>query len=555
VKQRIRFVAGVLLLGVAIGWWGVPVFAADPPSPPQSPPPAAAMPAAATPAEKPFAVHEYRVLGNTVLSNRQIEGVLYPRLGDAKTFPDVESARAALEDAYHSLGFATVFVDIPPQEVTDGIVRLKVTEGRLRNRTITGARYFSEGKILEALPATTPGTVPNINVLQQQLNAVNTQTADRSVVPVLKAGEDPGTMDLALKVDDHLPLHGSLDLNNQYTADTESLRGTVALSYNNLFNELDSIGAQYTFTPQHTGQVSIVNANYGFRPIGDGIRPSLSFTNSSSNVATLGTLGVLGDGQVYGGRVAVPLLQLPGDMQSVTLGLDYKHFRNTISLDSSGATPHAITTIQPISYVNASIAYNGAWQRLVSGVPQQTGSFDVTFNGGPRGLANATENFGATRFMARGNYAYLRSDGSFTTRLPAGVLLTVRASGQAAQDPLVEYEQYSITGSDGVRGYLEAEVLSDSAVKGTLQLQSPPVSTRKFLVGDGFLFFDAGRSHAIDALPGEQEHISLRSFGAGLDLFPGHWYTGTLTIADPLLPGPRTKSHEPRVLFDVKGAF
>jgi hemolysin activation/secretion protein len=239
----------------------------------------------------------------------------------------------------------------------------------------------------------------------------------------------------------------------------------------------------------------------------------------------------------------------------VTLGLDYKHFRNTISLDSSGATQHAITTIQPISYVNASIAYNGAWQRLESGTAQQTGSFDVTFNGGPRGLANATENFGATRFMARGNYAYLRSDAAFTTRLPAGMLLTVRASGQAAQDPLVEYEQYSITGSDGVRGYLEAEVLSDSAVKGTLQLQSPPVSTSKFLLGDGFLFFDAGRSHAIDALPGEQEHISLRSFGAGLDLFPGHSVTGTLTIADPLLPGPRTKSHEPRVLFDVKGAF
>jgi hemolysin activation/secretion protein len=545
VKQRIRVVARGLLLSVAIGWWAVPVFALGPPSPPQ----------AQAAEDKPFAVHEYRVIGNTVLSNRQIEGVLYPRLGESKTFADVKAASAALEDAYHSLGFATVFVDIPPQEVTDGIVRLKVTEGRLRQRTITGARYFSEGKILEALPSTTPGTVPNINVLQQQLNAVNAQTADRSVVPVLKAGEDPGTMDLALKVDDHLPLHGTLDLSNQYTPDTEALRTTVGLSYNNLFNELDSIGAQYTFTPQKTGQVSVVNANYGFRPFGDGIRPSLSFTNSSSSVATLGTLGVLGDGQVYGSRVNIPLLQLPGDLQSLTLGLDYKHFRNTISLNSSGATPHAITTIQPISYVNASIAYSGAWQRLVSGTAQQTGSFDVTFNGGPRGLANATDNFGNTRYQARGNYAYLRSDASFTTRLPAGVLLTLRASGQAAQDPLVEYEQYSITGVDGVRGYLEAEVLSDSAVKGTLQLQTPPLSTSKFLLGDGFLFFDAGRSHAIDALPGEPEHISLRSFGAGLDLFPGHSITGTLTIADPLLPGPRTKSHEPRILFDVKGAF
>jgi len=530
-----------LMAGVAVG------------EQPAGVPPAPPAPGEAASSQH-FAVHEYRVLGNTVLSNRQIEGVLYPRLGDSKTLVDVEAARVALEEAYHSLGFATVFVDIPPQEVVDGVVRLKVTEGRLRVRTISGARYFSEGKILDALPATTPGTVPNLNVLQQQLNAVNTQTADRSVVPILKAGPDPGTMDLALKVDDHLPLHGSIDLNNQYTPDTESLRGTVALSYNNLFNELDSLAAQYTFTPQKTGEVSVVNASYGFRPIGPGIRPSISFTNSSSNVATLGTLGVLGDGQVYSARVNAPLLQLPGDLQSLALGLDYKHFRNSISLASTGSGSPG-ETIEPISYLNASITYAGAWQRLVSGAVQQTGSLDISFNGGPRGLANATENFGNTRLQARGNYAYLRSDAAFTTRLPANLQLSLRASGQAAQDPLVVYEQDSVTGADGVRGYLEAEVLADSAVKGTIQLQSPPVSTRKFLLGDGFLFFDAGRAHTIEALPGEPEHTSLRSFGAGLDLLPGHAITGTLTIADPLVAGPRTKAHEPRVLFDVKGSF
>jgi hemolysin activation/secretion protein len=542
VIQSTKVATGVLL-ALAFGLAVTVAFGADAP---------ASQPAAAA---QNFAVHEYRVLGNTVLSNRQIEGVLYPRLGEAKTFADVESARAALEGAYHSLGFATVFVDIPPQEVTDGVVRLRVTEGRLRTRTITGARYFSEGKLLEALPATQPGQVPNLGELQKQLNALNTQTADRSVVPILKAGPDPGTMDLALKVDDHLPLHGSVDLNNQYSPDTESLRGTVALTYNNLFGELDSLGAQYTFTPQKTGQVSVVNATYGFRPIGDGIRPSISFTNSSSNVATIGTLGVLGDGQVVGARTSVPLVQLPGNLQSVTLGLDYKHFRNTINLDSTSADSPG-ETIEPISYVNASLAYSGAWQRAAqSGTVQQTGSFDVTLNAGPRGLANETLNFDNTRFQARGNYAYIRSDASFATRLPADLLLTLRASGQAAQDPLVVYEQDSVTGSDGVRGYLEAEVLADSAMKGTLQLQSPPISTRKFLLGDGFLFFDAARAHTIDALPGEQGHVSLRSFGAGLDLLPGHSVTGTLTIADPLLPGPRTKAHEARVLFDLKGSF
>src|SRR5262249_19215293 len=108
-----------------------------------------------------FDVHEYRVLGNSVLSNRDIETALYPLLGDHKTIDDVQAARGALEKVYPDRGFATVFVDIPEQEVADKIVRLHVTEGRLHAVTISGARYFSDRKIVAALPAATVGKVPN----------------------------------------------------------------------------------------------------------------------------------------------------------------------------------------------------------------------------------------------------------------------------------------------------------------------------------------------------------------------------------------------------------
>jgi hemolysin activation/secretion protein len=540
-----------LLWALASGLQLETSVAQAPPSASQAPPPAP-QPAAApnTAAEQRFDVHEDRVLGNTVMSNREIEGVLYPRLGDSKTLADVEAARTALENAYHASGFATVFVDIPPQEVNNGIVRLRVTEGRVRVRTITGARYFSEGKILDALPATQPGQVPKLPELQRELNAVNAQTPDRTVVPILKAGPDPGTMDLALQVNDHVPLHGSLDINNDYTPDTSSLRATASLSYNNLFNDLDSIAVQYTGSPEHAGQVSVSNATYGFAPFAGGIRPSVSFTDSNSDTATIGTLGVLGKGQIIGARMSFPALQAPGELDAFTLGLDYKHFRNTISLETTGAT------IEPISYVNASVGYSGAWQRgSASGMVEQTGSLNITGNFGPRGLANETVNFDNSRYQARGNYAYLHADGSFTTRLPGNMQLLLRAAGQDALDPLVVYEQMSVTGSDGVRGYLSAEDLGDTAWKGTLQLTSPPAVTRSFTLGDGFIFFDGGRSHYIDALSGEPRHYSLRSYGAGLDILPGHSVSGSLTWAMPLDNGPRTKAHDSRVLFDVKGSF
>src|SRR5262249_29509293 len=159
--------------------------------------------------------HEFIVLGNTVLPVRDIESAVYPFLGDDKTLTDVEGARAALENLYHARGYTTVFVDIPPQNIIDQTVRLHVTEGRAGRSTISGARYFSEGQILAALPDVRPGTVPNIPALQQELTALNTQTSDRAVIPVLRAGAQPGTMDVALTVQDQLPLHGSLELNNQ----------------------------------------------------------------------------------------------------------------------------------------------------------------------------------------------------------------------------------------------------------------------------------------------------------------------------------------------------
>ena len=68
--------------------------------------------------------------------------MLYPLLGPDKSLPDVESARAALETLYHDRGYGTVFVDIPPQKVDQGIVRLRVTEGRVERETINGHTTF-----------------------------------------------------------------------------------------------------------------------------------------------------------------------------------------------------------------------------------------------------------------------------------------------------------------------------------------------------------------------------------------------------------------------------
>jgi hemolysin activation/secretion protein len=515
----------------------------------QAEPPAASADAAAAKDENYFDIHEFRVLGNSVLPSVDVERAVYPFLGDHKKLSDVEAARAALESVYHEHGYATVFVDIPEQEITESIVRLRATEGRIHETRISGARYFSEGRILAALPAAAPGGVPQLKDLQRQLAAVNAESADQSVVPVLKAGPVPGTVDIALKVDDHLPLHGSVEINNQNSLNTESLRALYALSYANLFSDLDNVALHYQNTPQEPGQVGVIAANYTTRPFDSGVRYAFSFIDSTSNVLAVSTLGVLGKGQIYGARILLPPIDGAPGTQQFTLGADYKHFEQSIALPAT-ATEATTMDSTPISYMNLSIAYAGYWH-----TDQQQLSINTSANFGPRGWVNDATSFADKRYQGRPNYFYVREDGTFTAHPWAGWVLTVRVAGQYAIEPLINNEQYSITGVNAVRGYLEAESLSDAGINGTLQLASPVARRHETALVDGFVFFDAGLAHFIDPLADQLSRQTLRSFGSGLDLFPGRSITGSLTWAYPLDDAAHTRSGDPRLLFFVRGSF
>ena len=534
--------AALLALGLSLSWASREAQAASPDTnPPASE--ASHSAAAAQPAQH-FEVSEYRVVGNSALPGRDIERLLYPLLGPNKTFADVEAARTALEKLYHDQGYGASFVDIPPQTVDEGIVRLRVTEGRIERTQINGARYFPERDVMAKLPAATPGTVLQLSKLQSELTAVNNETADRSVVPVLKAGSAPGTVDIALKVDDSLPLHGSLEVNNQATIDTRELRSIAGVSYGDMFGRMDNLALQYQFTPQLFDQVRVFAANYAMHPFDSGLQPSFTYINSNSNVPAAGTSGVLGIGEIYSAKLGYPVMSTPNSLQSVSIGADYKHFRNTINQNDATAL------VTPITYTNLSAEYDGFWR---------TGRFSTTLSlsadAGPRGLVNNSTTFANDRYKGEANYFYLRWDLATVIKLPADFSLRVRAAGQGATEPLITNEDYSIAGIDGVRGYLEAEELGDKAVKGTIQLTSPGWRHGTHVIGDVYGFYDAASMSVIDPLAGEPAGITLRSWGLGFDLLPGEKLTGSVAWAKALDTASVTKAGSSRALFLLRGTF
>ena len=501
---------------------------------------------AAAPAER-FAIMEFRVLHNTVLDARAIERAVYPYMGPDRSFADVQAARASLEKAYRDAGYSSVYVDIPEQSVEDGVVRLGVTEGRLDRVAVTGTRYFLNRHILAAVPSLTPGTVPHFPDVQQQLTALNQSSPDLRVAPILKSGDSPGTVDAELKVKDTLPLHGSAEVNDRYTANTTPTRVNLNLSYDNLFHRYQTLSIQYQTAPQHSSDARVIAATY-LAPL-----PALHGTlallalKTDSDVATVGTLAVLGKGQVFGARYVISLPLAGAWVPTLTLGADLKKFDESVLLAGGSGLQ------TPIEYMNWSLAYGA----MLAHAGSMT-SVTLATNFGVRGVVNDPVQFEAKRAGAKPDYFYWHLDALHVHPLAFGTAIALRASGQYSTEPLIDNEQFAIGGVDSVRGYLEAEDLGDSGFAGSAELRSPQlrrlfgVQPREAYV---YAFYDIGSVRLIDPLPSQIASYGLRAWGLGLRLTGYAGVDAGFDWAHPLLSTVYESAEGSRVHFHVRYGF
>ncbi|MBK8958920.1 MAG: ShlB/FhaC/HecB family hemolysin secretion/activation protein [Proteobacteria bacterium] len=494
-----------------------------------------------------FDIWEYQVEGNTMLPQEDVERAVYGHLGEGKSIADVNDAQKQLETLYHERGFGSVLVDVPEQDVQNGVVKLKVTEGRVGRMQVTGSRYFSLGRIKSKLPSLASGEVPNLSQVQKELATLAQMSRDRTITPVLKPSRTPGKLDVELKVKDTLPLHGSLELNDRYSADTTHLRLNAALHYDNLWQREHSIGIAYQVSPEASDEVEVYSANYLWRFEDSDHLLALYGVKSNTNVATIGTLGVIGSGVIGGARYIVPLTAFDGVYHSLSLGADYKDFDEQIGFDQGG------TVVTPISYLKFSAAYSGtyAWHQQLSHV-------EAVFNLGPDGLGNTHKEFERKRFKAKPSFAYLQVTADNLTPLPAGAALFARVSGQVSGDPLITNEQFSVGGVDDVRGYLEAERLGDNAVASTLELRSMNLARhypKQLRNLELVAFTDAAALRTLSPLPGSKKSAMLWSTGLGVRVEAAKHLEAALMWAYPLRAGDRTPSGDQRVHFNLGVEF
>jgi len=491
-------------------------------------------------------IAEYRVEGATKLPQIEVEKAVYPFLGPGRTPADVENARAALERAFQGQGYQSVSVQVPEQTAAGGVIVLKVIEAPVGRLRVKDARYYDLEKIKRGAPSMAEGSVPNFNDITRDILALN-QWPERRITPMLRAGVEPGTVDIDLQVEDQLPLHGSVELNNRYSAFTTELRLNASASYSNLWQLGHSVGMSFQVAPENPEDELVYSAYYLARFSGiPWLAVVLQGTKQDSNVSTLGGSAVAGRGEIVGARALITLPSLEGFYQSISVGFDYKQFRQTVDfgldrLDS------------PIRYFPISAIYAATWIDRW-GSTEFGGS--IVFN--IRGIGSDTAEYDDNRFNASGNFFYYRGDLARTQKLPGKAELYAKIQGQITGDALINSEQISGGGLSTVRGYLEAEALGDSAIFGTLELRSPSLLSRWEKSGHEWRvygFVEGGELLVNEVLPEQKRTNDLASFGFGTRLRFFDTLHASLDGAFPLIDATETQAFDFRVNFRVWAEF
>lgn len=489
-----------------------------------------------------FDILEFEVEGNTVLSAVAIERAVMPFMGPQRSVDDADAARAALEKAYQSAGYLSVFVDLPEQSVDSGVVKLKVIEGRVERLAVTGSRYFDQGRIRQRVAELAPGKVPNFNEVQKQLASVNT-TEDRQVQPILRPGKLPGTVEAELQVKDKLPLSGSLEVTNANSANTTAERATASIRYDNLWQLGHSIGLTLTTAPTAPSQTTVSVLSYAV-PLDEGDSLSVYAVHSNSNVNALGGTQVLGKGETVGLRYGINLGATEHSVQSASLGFDYRDVQQHIKLGDSSIA-------KPLRYLPLQASYTGSWFD-----PGRQGQFTLAMTFGLRpllarridgceledGSIGVDDQFRCSRKGADGGFSTLRFDLRHT-EVFSDFSVAGRLAGQLATQPLTSAEQFALGGADTVRGYYESAAVGDHGLLASMELRSANFASwlKRHNPSDAWqdlgelsvlAFVDAGSLITINPDPGQNRRQPLLGTGVGVHFASASGVSLDLQIAE-----------------------
>lgn len=419
------------------------------------------------PAAKPadglrIVVKAFRITGNTLIAEPELQAVLVPWIGKEASFADLQQAASTLGEEYRKRGWF-VRPQLPAQDISEGVITIHLLEGRLGAvRVDDGGKTLrvDRGMVLDTMTARQkPGDPLSLDALERSSNILN-DTPGVAVATVLAPGKQAGESDAIVRVQDKALVSATLQLDNTGSRST----GEEKLTWNLMLDNPRGIGDQVGFNGNASRGSTYLKLGYSV-PLGnDGLRVGANVSNLDYRLVKdyfepQPDPKVLGDARTYGITASYPLLRSGTRNIALAASLERKDYSNEASdLEVSEKQIDALL----VSLTGDILDGFGNGGMTLWGANLTFGDVDLSGN-----VTNETSDRSGPR--TAGRYHKIGANLARLQRISDKATLWASISGQVAGKNLDSSEKLSLGGPSGVRAYPVMEGTGDDGWLGTLE--------------------------------------------------------------------------------------
>ena len=188
-------------------------------------------------------IREIELQGNTVFGKDELAEIIARYEKRAITNDELQELRHALTLYYVDRGYINSGAVIPDQQITDGVVKIQIVEGRLTDILLEGNERLRSKYITDRLNLGT-GPPLNINELQEQVQIILQDRNIDRINAALRPGDQPGEAKLDAEVKESDPYELFVFVDNQISPSLGEVRGVLQGSVANLTGWGDNLLAE-----------------------------------------------------------------------------------------------------------------------------------------------------------------------------------------------------------------------------------------------------------------------------------------------------------------------
>lgn len=440
-------------------------------------------------------------------------------LGEGKPFQErlVAAIVQVVEVFFKQSDYPAAKAILPPQNPTDGILRVSVQLGKVRNIKVEGNRWFSDSLLREKLRIEQGATL-RFSELDQAISWTNNNPFRRVRVQINPV-ENTGEADLVVAVQESMPLRVQATIDNGGNEIVGKNRLSAAATFANLWGRDHQISYQLLTTDKGFRTYQGHGLDYRLPlPWRDQLSLSASYLTLQPSILD-GLLTQEGENITTNLRYS-HTLRAGDNPIDLYAGFDFKQSNNNLLYWDNETTSIPLVTNKTDTFqftVGASTIRrdkHGAW------------AFGANVNVSPGGLGsrNTPEAYNSSRDFADPQYIYGQLTFQRLLTLRPGWDFTSRGMIQLANRNLLPGEQFFIGGASTVRGFRENVFGGDNGFLLSNELHLPGIQkrlpwlpkTRNLLEARFLGFFDVAhvRLHRRTVL--DPELTALGSAGLGV---------------------------------------